>query len=471
MRLNKADSPVADPTQNSHSILERSYQYNKAGQISKIEDSLRGTRSYHYDALDRLTQVDGPNPEYFVHDPAHNILAAANSKDGAKQQASATQVKGNRLAFRGDTHYRYDIHGNRIAELRGKGQKLQTRYHYNYRQQLVRVEKLKLEEGVEQPQQEIHYQYDPLGRRIGKSSNSEYTNFLWDGDVLLRENKADIQTRQDLNSRTYYFEPGTFKPVALKDGNQEKEQVYHYHLDHLGTPDTLTNQEGEVVWSVAYKSYGNIALAHKNEIEQPIRFQGQYFDEETGLHYNRFRYYDPQVGEFTQQDPIGLLGGVNNYQYVPNPLGWLDPLGLDCSEAKQDSNGDWRDSEGNLVNPSPKSVLDEAIRRQGSVNPGSAYPQSFKQKWSAGGVDYEVRAHGVNPNAPSGSNSAVGDIYRVARRIQGNKPGSNQGHGWEYMDNQGNWHHVSTLKKNSQTYNAVAANETHIPMPTTNYDG
>ncbi|GAB2878971.1 hypothetical protein ACCI51_09340 [Microbulbifer echini] len=82
-----------------------------------------------------------------MHDPAHNILAAANSKEEAIQQANATQVKGNRLAFRGDTHYRYDIHGNRIAELRGKGQKLQTRYHYNSRQQLVRVEKLQGREG------------------------------------------------------------------------------------------------------------------------------------------------------------------------------------------------------------------------------------------------------------------------------------------------------------------------------------
>ncbi|WP_444901069.1 RHS repeat-associated core domain-containing protein [Microbulbifer sp. SSSA007] len=267
-----------------------------------------------------------------MHDPAHNILAAANSKDEAKQQASATQVKGNRLAFRGDTHYRYDIHGNRIAELRGKGQKLQTRYHYNSRQQLVRVEKLKVEKGTEQFQQVIHYQYDPLGRRIGKVTNSEQTEFLWDSDVLLQENKTDNQTKQDLSTRTYYFEPGTFKPVALKESEQDKEQVYHYHLDHLGTPDTLTNQEGEVVWSVAYKSYGNIALAHENQIEQPIRFQGQYFDEETGLHYNRFRYYDPQVGEFIQQDPIGLLGGANNYRYVPNPVRWVDPFGLSCKE-------------------------------------------------------------------------------------------------------------------------------------------
>ncbi|VAW60255.1 Rhs-family protein, partial [hydrothermal vent metagenome] len=100
------------------------------------------------------------------------------------------------------------------------------------------------------------------------------------------------------------------------------------HLDHLGTPRELTNNEGDIVWKVRYKSWGNVALKECEEIENNIRFQGQYFDEETGLHYNRHRYYNPDTGQFISQDPIGLLGGVNNYQYAPNPLGWIDPLGL-----------------------------------------------------------------------------------------------------------------------------------------------
>ncbi|WP_272692237.1 RHS repeat-associated core domain-containing protein, partial [Providencia sp. PROV064] len=64
--------------------------------------------------------------------------------------------------------------------------------------------------------------------------------------------------------------------------------------------------------------------------EQNLRFQGQYFDKETGLHYNTFRYYAPDLGRFTQQDPIGLAGGLNLYQYAPNPLTWVDPWGLSC---------------------------------------------------------------------------------------------------------------------------------------------
>ena len=113
-------------------------------------------------------------------------------------------------------------------------------------------------------------------------------------------------------------------------------EVYRYHL---GTPRELTSQQGKLVWKARYKTYGNVAEKDVEEVENNLRFQGQYFDEETGLHYNRHRYYDPTLGQFTTQDPIGLLGGVNNYQYAPNPVGWVDPLGLsakpdDCSASK-----------------------------------------------------------------------------------------------------------------------------------------
>ena len=116
-------------------------------------------------------------------------------------------------------------------------------------------------------------------------------------------------------------------------------QVYHYHNDQLGTPNELTNDRGEVVWLADYQAWGNTAkvvwreqLIDQMQVSQdelqPIRFQGQYFDEETGLHYNRFRYYDPDVGMFTTRDPIGLMGGDNVFAYAPNPTGWIDPLGL-----------------------------------------------------------------------------------------------------------------------------------------------
>ncbi|PMZ21558.1 MULTISPECIES: RHS repeat domain-containing protein, partial [unclassified Pseudomonas] len=102
-------------------------------------------------------------------------------------------------------------------------------------------------------------------------------------------------------------------------------------LDHLGTPQELTDYSGEIVWSATYKAYGKLAsLKHfgEEQLEQPLRFQGQYFDAESGLHYNRHRYYNPDIGRYLTPDPIKLAGGLNGYQYTPNPTGWIDPLGL-----------------------------------------------------------------------------------------------------------------------------------------------
>ncbi|MGQ0690308.1 MAG: RHS repeat domain-containing protein, partial [Limnobacter sp.] len=154
------------------------------------------------------------------------------------------------------------------------------------------------------------------------------------GDVLLGEiNEGVSNTSSDGStkpSRTYLFEPFSFKPLALV----QHGHVYHYHTDHIGTPREITNAKAEVVWSSTFKTYGAPALAHVNEVDNPLRFQGQYYDEETGLHYNRHRYYDPNSGQFTTQDPIGLLGGMNAYQYAPNPMTWVDPWGLSCKDGQ-----------------------------------------------------------------------------------------------------------------------------------------
>ncbi|BFM08549.1 RHS repeat-associated core domain-containing protein [Halioxenophilus aromaticivorans] len=247
--------------------------------------------------------------------------------------------------FYGDSHYEYDQRGNRVCERRGKGGKLVTHYQYDCLNQLIQVDN---------GEATTRYEYDALGRRVSKTSTIDdsptRTEFLWNDDVLLSERYiADQEVGEDgqggreqqefspdkepyLADKTYLFEPGTFKPLAFV----EQGKIYHYHLDHLGTPQEISNAQGKLVWSANYKAYGSLALADNPQVENNLRFQGQYFDEETGLHYNRFRYYDPEVGRFTQQDPIGLLGGINNYKYVVNPVQWTDPLGL--TAAKEDPN-------------------------------------------------------------------------------------------------------------------------------------
>ncbi|MDW6093009.1 RHS repeat-associated core domain-containing protein [Vibrio rhizosphaerae] len=152
----------------------------------------------------------------------------------------------------------------------------------------------------------------------------------------------------DTNYQSYIYEPGTFKPLALLKGEGKAATPYYYHLDQIGTPTEITDVAGQSVWAVQYRAYGSVLTQQVEEIQSPLRFQGQYYDAETGLHYNRHRYYSPDTGRFTTADPIGLAGGLNNYQYAPNPTGWVDPLGLAKKECN-DPNG--KDS-GN--NPEPE---------------------------------------------------------------------------------------------------------------------
>jgi RHS repeat-associated protein len=119
-----------------------------------------------------------------------------------------------------------------------------------------------------------------------------------------------------------------------------KEEIAFYQCDHLGTPQELTDHEGRIAWSASYKAWGEAKQAiseagRRAGFRNPIRFQGQYWDAETGLHYNRHRYYDPAAGRFVSKDPIGLLGGINLQQYAPNPTEWIDPLGLSGSSAQR----------------------------------------------------------------------------------------------------------------------------------------
>ena len=106
-----------------------------------------------------------------------------------------------------------------------------------------------------------------------------------------------------------------------------------YQCDHLGTPQELTDPTGQIAWSAQYSAWGEVKeqrseWAQRQGLTNPIRFQGQYHHHETGLHYNRYRYYDPRVGRFVSKDPISYAGGLNLYAYAPNPVEWIDPLGL-----------------------------------------------------------------------------------------------------------------------------------------------
>ncbi len=295
-------------TQQNNYFYQRHYDYDKSGNLTRLNDTHKGEHHYHYDPLNRLTRADHSygEQERFAHDPAGNLLM--------QDRPGPDIVAGNRLLIQGDRHYDYDAFGNLIRERRGKGHQLVTEYRYDCQHRLI---------GITQPNgQTASYRYDPFGRRISKTVDGITTEFFWQGDKLIAEHQKE-------RHRSYLYEPDSFRPLALLEGFGPKEtKPYHYQLDHLGTPQELTAPDGEIVWSAHYRAYGEVSRLDIGKIDNPLRFQGQYFDSESGLHYNRHRYYNPDIGRYLTPDPVKLAGGINAYQYVPNPTGWVDPLGL-----------------------------------------------------------------------------------------------------------------------------------------------
>ena len=302
----------------AYNPIHRRYQYDPAGELTRTLDKLRGEIKYEYEANGQLHSRDTGrlvDSEEFRYDAAANRLNFNTSQ--------FDQVKDNRIKQWRDQEYTYDAWGNLIEKRVGLS-KLQT-FSYDCENRLVRAETM--------VNSQVHsvgtYRYDSLGRRIGKTSEiagkTEHKHFLWQGLRMLREETP-------WQSSLYIYEPGSYAPLARLDQNEgEPEQkFYYFHTDQIGTPLEMTDVDGQIVWQATYKAWGEVETLAVNEVAQNLRFQGQYFDNETGLHYNTFRYYDPQVGRFITQDPIGLDGGTNLYKYVPSPTGWIDPWGWEC---------------------------------------------------------------------------------------------------------------------------------------------
>ena len=214
---------------------------------------------------------------------------------------------------------------------------------------------------------------------------------------MIQESSAD--KRQSLY---LYTDEGSYEPLARIDRNGNQEQhIYYFHTDLNGLPEELTDETGEIVWECSYQLWGKpVQEITHTEIQQNLRYQGQYLDRETGLHYNTFRYYDPDTGRFTQPDPIGLAGGLNLYQYAPNALIWADPWGL---------------SKSNLIDGVPENP--GIARRFMSSKEFKNFKKNgftFDPKDPRGGISVtSIHVDARNPDAIKRSTGALGADYFV----------------------------------------------------------
>ncbi|MEW5698839.1 RHS repeat-associated core domain-containing protein [Pseudomonas synxantha] len=337
-----------------------------------MDDTRRGALSYRYDPLGRLLSAQTiSGEETFAFDPASNLLDPQAPR--RPNQYGPNKLLDNLLRDYVGTHYSYDERGN-LKERLHNGKK--SHFTWDLYDRLI---------GYADDRLTVSFAYDALGRRLFKLSKAKYhdrreagpmwnklerakldeqygcgyTIYGWDGDLLAFESRNNDKSERLTH---YFFEPGGFVPVAQAVEQRSiqllPEPVYEgaydidrdpvwqhkpkpvsfsalawYQCDHLGTPMELTDEQGDIAWAGVYKAWGRAKeqrseTAKRADIRNPLRFQGQYFDVETGLHYNRYRYYDPQVGRFIGKDPIGFAGGLNVYAYAPNPVEWADPFGL-----------------------------------------------------------------------------------------------------------------------------------------------
>ncbi|MGJ0635961.1 RHS repeat-associated core domain-containing protein [Xenorhabdus bovienii] len=338
------------------SAVNRSWQYDRAHNVRVIDDSRWGQTRYRYNANDQIlhTLFEGarPHEEQFSYDTNGNLSQhLPTDARGAVEQIIQRQKAG-RVVQQGNIRYAYDDNGRLVekTEQRDGFRPQIWRYRWDTQNQLTHFE---TPDGSR-----WHYRYDAFGRRIRKlkvhdgklaAANLQLwlsgkpdlapradaimgQDYLWSGDQLIEETPvyADGTPAEGQRVR-WLYEPGSLTPSA----RLEKGKLHYIVSDHQGTPREMLSEEGVLVWAQRLTTWGKSerfqVIASNNpdyHVGCDLRFMGQFEDEESGLFYNRFRYYSPETGQYISPDPIGLQGGFNPYSYVHNPTKWVDPYGL-----------------------------------------------------------------------------------------------------------------------------------------------
>lgn len=281
----------------------RRYDYDRCGNPTLRDHSLYGAVRITYDSVHRpVHQVDAAGHDVRLqYDAAGNLLRPVATPGRASARRLRVET------FREQT-YSFDTAGRLVHVHAPQGEK---HLEWNTRNQLAAA--------VTEHHGRIEFAYDALGRRVSKSVAGRRTRFYWDGDLLLAELESGCGPRE------FLFHEGTFEPFAFV-----ASEVFYFDNDASGLPQEIINEQGQCVWSAAFGPLGEDATLRQEQVPNPIRFPGQYYDEELKLSYNRHRYFDSSIGAFISQDPLGIDEGVNLYRFAPNPWRWSDPLGLAC---------------------------------------------------------------------------------------------------------------------------------------------
>ncbi|MEU3774324.1 RHS repeat-associated core domain-containing protein [Streptomyces sp. NPDC032472] len=321
-RLSAQAVTTADAT-----VLEQAFSYRADGIPVAIDDTLTGRRAFDLDSAGRITGVRarGWSEQYAYNAAGDQTRTDLPPQAPGQDHHGERTYEGSRLTRSGRTTYSYDPQG-RLTERATRtlsGKQLTWHFSWDARDQLTQVRT---------PHGTVwHYLYDGLGRRISKThleldgSVRESVQYTWDGPQLAEQQSGDI---------TLTWDYAGLYPLAQREARTEADQedvdrrFFAIVTGLDGSPHYLLTPEGDVAWRARTTVWGAAQWNRDATAYTPLRHPGQYFDAETGLHYNVHRYYDPHTGRYISPDPLGLAPATNHYAYVPNPFVMSDPLGL-----------------------------------------------------------------------------------------------------------------------------------------------
>ncbi len=337
----------------SEPLQQRVYTYDNAGFVTGVVDSTTGTRHFDLDANGRVTEVTARNwTESYAYDRAGNLaLSVVGPTDGGPTPSTAMDEADNEpttsgtLVHRvGRNTYVYDGQGRVVRRTHKllSGRTRTWQYFWDGDDRLTEM--------TTPDRQRWCYRYDALGRRTAKQLLSqsgeiiEETTFAWDA-VWLAEEIRSSSNDASAQVRTWDWKPGTHLAVAQTEHTANPElspeevdrRFYAIVTDLVGAPAELVDEAGQVAWQGRTTVWGSPIPDPPGNVDCPLRFPGQYRDDESGLHYNHYRYYDPLRAGYQSPDRLGLAPAPNHHAYVVNPFTWIDPLGLSpCTSGADD---------------------------------------------------------------------------------------------------------------------------------------
>jgi RHS repeat-associated protein len=313
---------------------QTSYSYSAEGDLLAMEGTGGRTR-YNYDPAHRLLRETLPNGQEreFAHDLANNLIRQPGLKD-------VSLLEGNRFRWANGDRFTYSER-NHISARQGP----ETNYEFEY-DSLDRLIACTING------ERWTARYDPLCRLVSKTWRGQMTTYYWDDFRLAAEVRPSGAVRLYLYVHEIALVPFMFLEYESLDVDPTSGQSYFVFTNQIGVPVRVEDIHGREAWHGRVDPYGMVHVRPGSRIDMPLRFPGHYYIAELGLHYNRFRYYSPEIGRYLQSDPLGIEGGLNLYGYCSSPLIQVDIDGL-ARHPGQRSNGSKGNKEGTSVGNVP----------------------------------------------------------------------------------------------------------------------